>query len=761
MRAFFNAAVSLPPANAPFADSVWGNRLFWLVLTVYLAILPVAGTTAIRYLAFLALLGLLVQAIVRRQLRPHSELLGPWLLYGGTALASLGYAIDPLYSLSEIRVEIIYPFLLFLLAANTIRSLPALFRLLAVVALGASFFAAFTLTTQWLGGSTKDGLIGTLNTGVGNYSTYLVTVMPLIAALAVHHWRDDRRPLALALLVLLGLCGAAMMVTLNRQGFVALLVELAVVLAWLLWRGCSRRTLFILLGVAALAGWLLLSQFERRFAAAPGQGLLQIIQADPRWELWRFTFSHLLEHPLLGGGYGQRVFRMQYPDFAPGTMLWHAHNMVINKGVQMGVPGILAFLVVFFAVPWRLLRGIRQPGMLGLVCLAGVSMAAGVFMKNMTDDFFMRENGLLFWFLAGSLLGTLRHAGQREAGVPLKFLVVRRDNIGDLVCTTPVFSALRQRYPDARIDALVNSYNQPVLDHNPDIDHVYAYTKAKHREDGEWVGATYWRRLCLMLSLRREQYDYVILANTGYSRRPLQLAQWVAPRQIVGVAPAGGKSLGGIDMPVSEVFQGHEVQRVFSLLSPLGISGAPPATRLLPDPGLRQTAAALLQAQPWYRADRPLIGIHISARKVPQRWPVERFIELMHALHRDYDAAFMLFWSPGDEDNPLHPGDDRKAQAIIDACRDLPLLAYPTDTLQALIAGLSLPERVVCSDGGAMHVAAALGKPMVCFFGNSAAHMWYPWGVSHQLLQKESRDVNDISVAEALAAFQTLADEKG
>lgn len=48
----------------------------------------------------------------------------------------------------------------------------------------------------------------------------------------------------------------------------------------------------------------------------------------------------------------------------------------------------------------------------------------------------------------------------------------------------------------------------------------------------------------------------------------------------------------------------------------------------------------------------------------------------MHELHQRYNAAFMLFWSPGDE-NPLHPGDDRKAQQIIDATRDLPVLPFP------------------------------------------------------------------------------------
>src|SRR5688500_20124219 len=71
----------------------------------------------------------------------------------------------------------------------------------------------------------------------------------------------------------------------------------------------------------------------------------------------------------------------------------------------------------------------------------------------------------------------------------VKILVIRRDNIGDLVCATPLFHALRSRYPDAHIAALVNSYNAGVLTGNPALDAVHAYTKLKHRAPCEsWLG---------------------------------------------------------------------------------------------------------------------------------------------------------------------------------------------------------------------------------------------------------------------------------
>jgi ADP-heptose:LPS heptosyltransferase len=63
---------------------------------------------------------------------------------------------------------------------------------------------------------------------------------------------------------------------------------------------------------------------------------------------------------------------------------------------------------------------------------------------------------------------------------------------------------------------------------------------------------------------------------------------------------------------------------------------------------------------------------------------------------------------------------------------------------------------VVCSDGGALHIAAALDKPILCFFGDSDRTRWYPWKVPHVLLQPASRSVGDITVDEASRGFEQL-----
>jgi heptosyltransferase III len=337
-----------------------------------------------------------------------------------------------------------------------------------------------------------------------------------------------------------------------------------------------------------------------------------------------------------------------------------------------------------------------------------------------------------------------------------KILIIRRDNIGDLVCTTPLIHAVRQALPESRIDALVTSYNAPVLLGNPDLDNVYTYTKAKHRgETGQGYFDVYLQRLRMLLGLRREHYDYVILANLGFSPRPLRLASWIAPRHIVGFVEPGkrGPRILDLGVPPDNVPR-HEVEGLFQLLEPLGISGRPGPAHVFPDAARVQSLRQKLVVA----ADKSrILAVHLSSRLPHQRWPAHSFAALIQRLHsEDQKLRFALFWSPGSETNAMHPGDDEKASQVLAATKGLPVIALPTGTLDELIAGLSVCDAMICSDGGAMHIGAALGKPMVCFFGNSDATHWHPWAVPYVLLQPTSRKVEDIKVDEAHAAFGRL-----
>ncbi len=344
-----------------------------------------------------------------------------------------------------------------------------------------------------------------------------------------------------------------------------------------------------------------------------------------------------------------------------------------------------------------------------------------------------------------------------------RILIIRRENIGDLVCTTPLIHAIRRALPDAHIAVLANDYNAPVLAGNDDIDIVHAYTKAKHAEGLRSTVRGYLRRASQLWHMRQFAFDDIVLAEPMYTKRNIRLAKWLkagrATTRIIGFEGDDGDKIGlDVVMAQDKAMRLHMAQFVFRLAAAFDINAAP--ARVPPCRVVAATAHVVYRDPTSHGV--ATVALHISARKPSQRWQAEHFAALATMLASRGAFEFKLFWSPGDEDNPLHPGDDKKAAAVLALLgAAFPITPMPTATLRALIDGLATTDAVICADGGAMHVAAGLGKPIVALFGDSDARRWHPWGVSYRLLQKPSRDVADIAPMEVADAFFSLAKECG
>lgn len=317
-----------------------------------------------------------------------------------------------------------------------------------------------------------------------------------------------------------------------------------------------------------------------------------------------------------------------------------------------------------------------------------------------------------------------------------RILVIRRDNIGDLLCTTPLLTALRSRYPAADIAVLANSYNAPVLAGNPDIDRVYAYTKAKHARGARMV--SWWREWSVYRGLRAARFDLVIHANPSVHPRTGRLVRYLGAPYRIGVDDGHGSY--NLAIEPGAVPRAHHVEQVYALLAPLGITGRPGPLTLVPD------------AAPVRRADGPVAGVHLSSRKPCNRWPLSNYRGLIDRLSAA-DVAIKLFWAPGSRDDRRHPGDDELADEL---CRHHSAIEpVPTRSLPELIRGLAGTDLVVCPDGGALHIAAALGLPVVALFGCTDSATWGPWGVDHIVLEGRGQ-AERIAAADASDAALTL-----
>lgn len=335
---------------------------------------------------------------------------------------------------------------------------------------------------------------------------------------------------------------------------------------------------------------------------------------------------------------------------------------------------------------------------------------------------------------------------------PRRILVIRRDNIGDLVLTTPLIRALRRRYPSAWLGVLGTGYNIPVLAGHPDLDAVYAYDKAKHRPDRSRF-SVYAATLGTLLSLRRQRPDLAILAGSGAQTQAARLAGLIRPRAVLGFVESGMPRTVSMPVPYGDGARLHAAEDVFRLGVPLGIGGAPGPCVLAADAAEAARFRATLASA---GRGRRAVAVHVSARRVRQRWPVERFADLLGRLGAETEVLPVLMWAPGPADDPRHPGDDDKAAAILARLPEGAALPWPTRSLAELGGALSACTLMICADGGAMHVAAGLGVPAVALFGDSPRARWHPWGVPHAVLDGPDGDVAGIGVEAVLGAARGL-----
>lgn len=347
-------------------------------------------------------------------------------------------------------------------------------------------------------------------------------------------------------------------------------------------------------------------------------------------------------------------------------------------------------------------------------------------------------------------------ANQQQISLPKKILIIRRDNIGDLVCTTPAIAALRKHYPEAEIGVLVNSYNADVLRGNPNVDHVFVYQKLKHAGNLSSRFKALTQRLKLIKQLRRWKPDVTILAKASYDRHGLRFARQIGAKNIIGYVPEAegmAKGLPDIRLETPDFVALHEVEAVAGLLKPLGIT-----TPMGPLQVFANTATAKAIEQILPQAQHR-IALHISAREPERRWGNDNFIALAkHILESQPDTQILLFWSPGKADDPHHPGDDEAAAQLIQAVGSPHLVPMPTQNLTELIAALSLCDLLIGTDGGALHLAVALNKKVLAMFENKPDKLnhWYPWQAKYQLVHGEMPEIKSISLQSLLKGLADL-----
>lgn len=337
----------------------------------------------------------------------------------------------------------------------------------------------------------------------------------------------------------------------------------------------------------------------------------------------------------------------------------------------------------------------------------------------------------------------------------MKILFIKRDKLGDLLLTTPVFAHVRAQLPQAAIHLLANDYNAWVARDHPALTRTWVYPRVRHGGRLRLGAALAYPRLAW--ALRRERFDWAIVAGGDESPRGIERALATGARRVVAYATDPSRYGRRLTDPLRPA-SGHEIARMMHELAPLGI--APPTH--VPDPTYRLPAAGGDFARRWLR-ERGLspgtyIVLGLGARRAKKQPSAEQIVRWTAHWRNAWGLATVFMWTPGASDNALYPGDDAIAAPVLaQALPHVHAFRGPIDEALGLVFNA---RTSVFPDSGLMHFAAASPGGVLGLFAapedSAPASRWAPVGPRARWIEAPHA-IGEVADAEIMAALQPLA----
>jgi len=317
-----------------------------------------------------------------------------------------------------------------------------------------------------------------------------------------------------------------------------------------------------------------------------------------------------------------------------------------------------------------------------------------------------------------------------------KFLFLRWDRIGDVLVSTPVFSALKERYPSATVDVLLGARNHFVLDNEPLVRKRWVFHK------------NLLAVVKLVRALRAERYDFVVDMFDNASAISTVFLALIGGRYNVGLAKENAY-IYDVAVPSRPKRDTHVVDRLLELLRAfrMDVEATPHRIRYRISPASRSYAEDFWREHGL--AERQVVGVNISAGASHRHWGQENFRNLLGDLLRELPSARILLF--------FHPDDRQIARDITASFGDAVLTpATPSfDTLAALVERLSL---LVTPDTSVVQLAAAFQVPAVVLYArHENLHLWTPYRAPAEDLMSDTDDLGSIAPRAVLSAARRLS----
>jgi lipopolysaccharide heptosyltransferase I len=276
-----------------------------------------------------------------------------------------------------------------------------------------------------------------------------------------------------------------------------------------------------------------------------------------------------------------------------------------------------------------------------------------------------------------------------------RIAIIKPSALGDIVHALPVLTALRARFPTARITWVVNAAYEPLLTGHPDLDDTLPFDRSAMKGVRSAVRAT----VAFVRELRRRRFDLAIDMQ-GLLRSGLMTWATGAPVR-VGFANAreGSRYLYTHKVKSPGLDAAHAVDRMWCIAGAFGVGHLPKTFRVPLQPAEVRAARVELAQLP-----RPLVAVACGAKWLTKRWPAAHFAELLNRAHAHFGGACVL----------LGAGEDVVlSREVAERVRGAVLDLTGKTSLPRLAAVLAQADVVIGNDTGPLHLAAALARPCV------------------------------------------------
>lgn len=326
-----------------------------------------------------------------------------------------------------------------------------------------------------------------------------------------------------------------------------------------------------------------------------------------------------------------------------------------------------------------------------------------------------------------------------------RVLLVRYRSLGDMILTIPAVEALGTTYPSARIEYVADDHLAPLLEHNPYLSRIHAYPRSRFR------GLPSLRRVYeeVGFALRIARRDYDLVIDFHGNPRAAWLTFMTGAQTRIGFRHVRVRHY-AYTRKVSLGREG-EKQSAFHHLALARAAGArtpeSPRPRVFLTPEEKRAAREALGGL----SGGPFIAIHPGANSAARRWPPERFAGFAKWAEDEYSLPSVILAGPGETEVGPRIASLCGAKLLTD--RSVRELAARTAEAAAFIG----------NDSGPMHLAGALGVPLVAVFGPHTTARWWPIGSPSRFV-KPSRAGQSAVVApleQVKEAFAELAREVG